>query len=396
MVKKIWKDQFELMAREKAGVIVQEDVSGAVDMVTSDKIDPQVFISNLEILLRGYISPLNFSGVESKEPSPSAHYSDITRRAPAFPLWFYAAYPDVMKWFHEWQKEYARSVKFDDDKLMVETMKLFGVKAENINNNENLVLNQERQYRPEYLKNLVQKYKEKTGKTLEAMVGEYSEGDIYTGQEMLESIGSESNFTFIAENTTKFYLELERKYKEIFKDTTSLFAVAGILDAAGYIQLGQISPQEIIDIANGLSKNGEFSLTDFIIELEVKLFEADTPDMTTEAIRRAVTEQRENIEKAIQNTKKQYTSEPQFVGAVDGFMKSEQYRETRNLIGVQENKNENKESVILKTKKTEIILFIFFLLAGSYFIFIETWFWPIKVLVFLTLIFILKKVFFKK
>ena len=339
MVKKIWKDQFELMVKEKTGIIAREDIDGAVDMLVIDKIDPQVFISNLEVLMRGYISPFNFSGVESKEPSPSAQYSDITRRAPAFPLWFYAAYPDVMKWFHEWQKEYARSIKFDDDQLITETMKLFGVKAEDINNNENLVLNKERQYRPEYLKNLVQKYKERTEKVLEAMVGEYSEGDIYTGQKILESVGSESNFTFIAENTTKFYLELERKYREVFKNKTSLFAAAGIIDAAGYIQLGQISPQEIVDLASGLNKNGEPSLTDFLIELEIKLFEVDTPEMTSEAIRRACEEQRENIEKAIQKTEKQYTGEPQFACAVENFMKSKQHREIRNLICV---KNENE------------------------------------------------------
>jgi len=387
MVKKIWKDQFELL---ETGVISREDVDGAVDMIVLDKIDPQVFVSNLEVLIQGYSSPLNFaaSGVESKEPSPSVHHSDITRRAPAFPLWFYAAYPDVMKWFDEWQKKCMQTVDFDLDKLATETTKLFGLKAEDIENTNNSVLNNEKQYRPNYLKNLVQKYKEKTGKELEVMVGEYSESDIYTGQEMLNAVDTESNFTLIAETTTKFYLELKKNYSEYFNDEVTLLATAGILDAQWYVFSGNIQPKEILDIAKN-SEQSKDSLLDFITKLEVILLGNDTPNMTTKDIEKAVEEQKNNIGKAIQKIRKEYRSEHRIASDIKTFMESDKLQEVRNSIGIKER---NKKT----DNKVNVVLFIFFFLAISYFILIETWFWPIKILIFLIMVFVLKKFFFPK
>jgi len=168
MIKKIWKDNFEMLVKEGVGVISKEDINDAVDMLTANKIDPQVFISNLEVLIRGHLSPFNFSSVGRKDPSSSIIYYpydapicrfSIIRRAPAIPLWFYAAYPDVMKWFHERQEEHERSTNFDAYKLGVEIMKLFEVKEEDVEKDK--IFNKEKRYKPEYLKNLVKNYLEK-------------------------------------------------------------------------------------------------------------------------------------------------------------------------------------------------------------------------------------------
>jgi len=44
-----------------------------------------------------------------------------------------------------------------------------------------------------------------------------------------------TNFSLIAENTTKYYMELKGLYKERFADDASLLAAAGVLDAQNYI-----------------------------------------------------------------------------------------------------------------------------------------------------------------
>ena len=40
-----------------------------------------------------------------------------------------------------------------------------------------------------------------------------------------------SNFSLVAENTTKYYMELKTRFKGRFPDDASLLATAGILDA---------------------------------------------------------------------------------------------------------------------------------------------------------------------
>lgn len=62
------------------------------------------FKANLEKLTTTKDSVANFFGIKKLIPTPSINYFNPGRIAPAFPFWFYAAYPDVMQWFHEYQK----------------------------------------------------------------------------------------------------------------------------------------------------------------------------------------------------------------------------------------------------------------------------------------------------
>lgn len=328
MIHKIWKDLFASSLKEGLKIIDKEDIDQVVNMIVADKIDPQVFISNLEVLIQGHISLLNF-----KKPSPSVYYCDIMYRVRTFPLWFYAAYPDVMKWFHEWQKNYMRSTGFDDRKLSAETKKLLGVSIIDL---VVQLIRKPKQHKPKHLKKLVKYYKDKTGRKLEVIVNEYSEGDIYTGAELLKKVGTESNFTFIAENTTKYYLELKRKYNDRFANETSILVVAGVLDAQGYISMGQIGDSELLDIAQKSTKAGEEALLEFIINLEIKLFEIDSPDMDASIIEEACNAQRRNIEKAIQKTKKEYTSESRFTSNTATFMELPQFKELRRKLGIKD------------------------------------------------------------
>lgn len=137
MIEKIWKDNLEPLIEEGVEAISKEDINDAVDMMIADRIDPQVFVSNVEVLFFGSLNPFDFSGVPKRNPSPSMiyHYPGavMSNRAPSrgvlvIPLWFYAAYPDVMAWFHKLQLELGRSAKLDDHKVIKEMMKLFRVK----------------------------------------------------------------------------------------------------------------------------------------------------------------------------------------------------------------------------------------------------------------------------
>lgn len=338
MIQKLWKDLFDSSEAEGLSIASKEDVEQIIDVLIADKIDPRLFISNLGVLLRkGMPSFSEFLGIEkTHQPTPSIDYCaiPIRLRAPV-PLWFYAAYPDVMVWFHEWQKEYGRSHDYDQDAMVIETAKLFGINIEDETMEEDQIINNEGKHRPKYLRNLVKHYKDTTGKKLEVSVDENSENNIYLGAEFLNMIGAESNFTLIAENTTKYYLELTKNYKNRFKDEASLLATAGILDALVYIFIDQtINPQEIIDIAQKSVSSKEEALIDFIIKLEVKLFKIDTPDMDISEIENACIGQKEVIVKAIQKTKEKHTSEPRFALDVASFMSSAKFKSYRKMLGI--------------------------------------------------------------
>ena len=62
-----------------------------------------------------------------------------------------------------------------------------------------------------------------------------------------------SNFVRIAENTAKYYLELNGKYADRFEDESSMLATAGVLDAQNYIFTDK--PQIDIETLIGLAKD---------------------------------------------------------------------------------------------------------------------------------------------
>lgn len=208
MIRKLWKDLFDSSEAEGLSIATKEDVEQIINMFIADKIDPQVFISNLKTLLRRGMPSFNdFWGVKGgHKPTKSvSHFTSIINRPIGVPLWFLAAYPDVMVWFHEQQEKYLKSYNFDDNAMAVKTAKLFGIKIEDADIDENQIMNSNRQYRSKYYKNLVQSYKDAADKKLEVSVDENSENDIYLGAGFLDMIGTKNNFTFIAENTTKYY-----------------------------------------------------------------------------------------------------------------------------------------------------------------------------------------------
>ena len=338
MTKKMWKNIFDSSTMKILSIDSKEDVDDMINLFLLDKIDPQAFFANLETLF----GVTTFSGLleEKKQSTPSMDYcAKLHHRAPAFPLWFYAAYPDVMVWFHKWQKKHGRECHFDQDIMATDTAKLFGVNIEDKNIDYKQILDNNERYRPKYLSNLVKHYKNTTGKKLEVLEDEDSENDTYLGAELLDALGTESNFTLIAEITTKYYLELTKKYKNRFNDEISLLATAGILDAQHYIFIEQkIKPSEIIDIAKQSVKNNKEALINFIINLEIKIFIMENPEMAILDIKKACTGQKENIKQSIQKIRKEYTHEPLITKSASVFMNSPQFKSIRQLLGINKKK----------------------------------------------------------
>jgi len=344
MIRKIWEDLFNSSEAEGLSIASKEDIEQIIDILIADKIDPQAFISNLETLLRGGLPSSIFFptindlfGVEEKKkykPTESvSHFTFIVDRPPGTPLWFLAAYPDVMVWLNEQEEKYIKSHNRDYDGWGVKMAKLFGINIEDGKLNENQIMDSKGKTRPKYLKNLIKSYKDKTEKALETAVKNI-ENDLYLSDEILKAFGSESYYTFIAENTTKYYLELTRNYGDRFNDESSLLATAGILDAQSYIIIQQIDPMEILYIAKKSFGSGEESLINFIINLEVKLFEVDTPNMDSDDIKDVCKGERQNIEKAIQKVKDEYASEPLFASNVTTFMNSAKFKPYRKMLGI--------------------------------------------------------------
>jgi len=188
-----------------------------------------------------------------------------------------------------------------------------------------------------------------------------------------------SNFARIAENTTKYYLELTRNYSSRFDDEVTLLATAGILDAQVYIFAERsieletilamaraavsseeasfdISTYEIVAMGERSrkyrrkrssaaavefligeeAKFEEDPLFNFIFSLEVELFTVDSPEFSHPAIERACYEKANTIFKAIRRTKEKYHGKDLFAKATANFMELPQSQQVRKQLGIKD------------------------------------------------------------
>jgi len=324
---KIWEG---VLGEEGLSIASEKEVRKVIeDFIIPDKINPLAFSDNYETLLRGGMpSAREFLGLETGH-KPTASLSQFARmidRPVGMPLWFIATYPDVLLWYDNTVAEYMKTHMLREDSLTLFSAKLCGIDVLSPNLKEEDLVDSEGKIRPNILRNLVESYKDKAGKELETAI-KTPEDDIYLGSELLETFGTENNFVLIATNTTKYYLELTRHCSNRFSDEVSLLATAGLLDAKNYIFIEQaINPSEILDMAQRSALLGEEALIDFIINLEIKMFAIDTPNIDISDIEMACIGMKEDIASAIRKTKKQYVSEPIFASAVSNFMNSSQFK----------------------------------------------------------------------
>ncbi len=185
-----------------------------------------------------------------------------------------------------------------------------------------------------------------------------------------------SNFTRIAENTTKYYLELTRNYSNRFDDEVTLLTTTGVLDAQTYVFIeGSIDLETIAHLAKQvvskeeleptsyqkiasqaklekflakspidkiLSSSGgkdeleEDTLFNFIFSLEVEIFTVDSPKFNRSAIELACYEKADTILKAIRRMEKRYKGEKLFTLTTANFMDSPKFEVIRKQLGIKD------------------------------------------------------------
>jgi len=184
-----------------------------------------------------------------------------------------------------------------------------------------------------------------------------------------------SNFTRIAENTTKYYLELTRNYSNRFDDEVTLLATVGILDAQVYIFVERsIELETILAMARAAVSSEEASLDistyervamgerlrkyrrkrssavefllgketkfeedplfNFVFSLEVELFAVDSRRFSRADIEWSCYTKANTISNAIRKTKERYNSEAPFALATANLMDSPKFEAIRKQLGI--------------------------------------------------------------
>lgn len=162
-----------------------------------------------------------------------------------------------------------------------------------------------------------------------------------------------NNYVLIAKNLTYIYEFLHDKYKERFPDEDTLLMTCGVIDTLSYK-----FPPEDMKLAVRRAKEGKCYLENyqnnqtnksdlmlffkhdlflsFVLELEIIIFLRDS-SLHREDILTAVVSVTENIEKAINSTKRSYASgrrPPLWHRAVTNFMTSDTFERVRNELGI--------------------------------------------------------------
>ena len=187
-----------------------------------------------------------------------------------------------------------------------------------------------------------------------------------------------SNFSLIAENTTKYYMELKCRYEERFPDDTSLLTTAGVLDAQNYIFSSppRIDITDIIELARECTAKDENNVPirktirlwemqdkyrqhlsvadlseslgdstglsectdevfDFVFGLELLLFKADNNRFSEYDIHQACLSKHKTIEKAITGTMRKYNvGRGVFAQATTTFMEDVSLKAVRDRLGI--------------------------------------------------------------
>lgn len=176
MIRRVWEDA---LGEEVRSILLIGSAKEAKEIIEAflvpDKIDPLRFSYNCEALLRrGTPSLRERLGLEkSPEPTQSlSQFTDVLDRPSFVPLWFIAAYPDVLLWHKSKLREYKNVHGRDEDGLAALNAKLFDLDLTDPNLEKKLdnFIDSEGNPRPNTLRNLLQSYKEETGKEFETAV----------------------------------------------------------------------------------------------------------------------------------------------------------------------------------------------------------------------------------
>ncbi|MFC1901881.1 hypothetical protein ACFLX3_03025 [Chloroflexota bacterium] len=148
---------------------------------------------------------------------------------------------------------------------------------------------------------------------------------------IITSIGE--RFISVAANITKYYLELKNNYYNRFNNEATLLAGTGLIEVERY--LGQkISLEQILSIAKQSVLANEGALVDFIINLEIKLFQIEAPEFGISEVTEACFEKKRDIECVVQKIKREYLHETEIAYTTSKFIISYPFQKYRIALGI--------------------------------------------------------------
>jgi len=321
--------------------VAQDEVDDVVSLMIESRIDVGKFSGNLEVLLTGghrameemYLATSGGGAPLPSTPSISKFARTIDR-PPGLPLWFLAGFPDVFAWFEDEQLALFNP-SVDEEARVEATAKLLGLDFDASQNSDAPDFhNDDGTLHSRYCRNIVANYIRKTGEPLEAAVQEGSDDDIYLGSDFLQMVGEESNFTLVASMTTKYYLELKKRYGRLFPNETSLLSMSGILDANYYIFASrQITVAQVIAAAKE-TEGAQDRMYEFLIRFEALYLSVDETRFSGEEVLETCRSEAEAIRRSIERTTASYRGEPMIVNGVHTMMSSPQFLQLRQEVGV--------------------------------------------------------------
>src|SRR3989344_4050220 len=163
----VWKGVFDSEMRELLEA-PNEDVEQIIDLLMTDRVNPEGFVANVEILLGKNDSDSIRSASRSVlSPPKTPPWDEIPfwsafSRPLGIPLWFLAAYPDVWVWWDKQQEKYGVGT----EEGITIWKNVFGTEIE-----ENTI----GKIRPSSLRNSVQYYKSETGQKLETAISDHDQ-----------------------------------------------------------------------------------------------------------------------------------------------------------------------------------------------------------------------------
>jgi len=149
----------------------------------------------------------------------------------------------------------------------------------------------------------------------------------------LDPFSTENNFIIIATITARYYMELKTKYSARFPDETMLIAMAGMIDAIGYINEGRIPPEEIVKLAKE-AEDQKNPLLYFMIRFEGLIFSADTPKMMNPEILQTCIGETNTIADSIESIVSNYIPDPDTEAATKVYMTEPDFKYLRTAAGV--------------------------------------------------------------
>jgi len=332
MIEKLWEDT---LGSEGLDVASGKEIDQIVnDILVPNRIDPMKFYGNY-LAISG-INEMPFwtdSSSPVHEPTESVgEHLQLHTRAEIFPEWFCAAFPDIVTWHNEVMENSMTTDDYDPSSPY-SFENLWKIK---IDAKDEDLMNVRNEAKSIYLKNLIDSYKELRKKELE-VTAENTMEDVYAGLEMMDAMGETDNFSCIAKNITKIYLELESNYKERLTNNLSLLAATAFLDAQYYILIEKsIQIQEVLEIAK-LANNSSNSILDLVIRLMTKLMEVDNPDIAPD-VEDICLSKKDDIAIVIEQVRKEYSSDSQIAPIVREFMTSSKMKPIREQLGISEAK----------------------------------------------------------